>query len=124
MISTTQLQYDPTTDEIDAQVYKRDKHNASVCANAGLPSSCNQAAYDVACAAIPGCDASAIVYLATAAGVRTFFMDYLKGLIAGAVAEFQSEYFSRARTAWQGASASEREAACLALGKASDCMEP
>lgn len=113
--------YDPTSDEIAAQVYKRDKHNTGVCANAGLPSNCNQAAYDTACAATPGCDASATVYLNTAAGVRVYFMDYIEGLIAGAVAEYQSEYFSRAKSAWKGANASEREAACLAMGKAADC---
>lgn len=116
--------YDPTADEIAAQVYLRDKHNSGVCANAGLPSNCNQAAYDTACAAIPGCDASAIVYLGTGAGVRTFFLDYIKADIAQAVVSYGSEYRSRAKTAWNESNATQKANACLAMGKAADCSDP
>lgn len=115
--------YTPTADEIAAQVYKRDQHNTQVCTGVGLPSSCTQAEYDAheCTPGVPGSCPAATVYTNNAQGVRDYFLDKLKADIAASVSTQRAEHKNRARVAWDEASQAERDAACVALGKAADC---
>jgi hypothetical protein len=133
--------WSPTGKEIDRQTELRDESNATVCAAAGLPPSCTQAQYDTACAGVPECDASAIVYTPDSAGLREFYRDKLQAGSLREAARGDAELKGRASNAWNangenvapsamctavGLSAGclRREVTCVVLEMDVDCREP
>ena len=106
--------YTPTADEIAAQVEQKLEFNERQCARVALPSDCTQAQYDAA-------GGVGVVYASSGAGTRAFFLDKLKADIAAAVSTQRSNHKSRAQAAWDVATPAQRQAACQALGKGTDC---
>lgn len=105
-----------TAEENQAETFFRDKNNRELCEGVGLPASCTQAEFDAA-------GGSGIVYTNDADGVRAYFLAGIADALQARVDYYDNSFDQRAKDAWASGSLAQRQAACAALGKASDCTE-
>ena len=119
--------YTSQADENTSQAFFKALHNEALCEGVGLAETCTQAEYDAVDldAEQDGQQAppAAVIYSNDANGTRTFFLDRIKEHLRAQVDYYENSFDQRARDAWEAANLAQREAACTALGKDTDCTE-
>jgi hypothetical protein len=107
--------------ENTAGLYYQNQEMDGLCAVQNLAAGCTKAQYEAACPAAetPACET---FYSRDALGGKEWFMDKIIKLnLTGMVVSRENDIDTRGRDYWNGLSLAEKEAQCIAWGKAADC---
>lgn len=110
-------------EEDTAGQYYQYQEMDNLCSDQGLSAGCSQAEYETECVKVDTSDCETF-YARTAEGGKLWFMDKLiKFNLTGMVVGRENDIGTRGRDYWISLSLAEKEAQCVAWGKAADCSE-